>query len=74
MFVESIFYVGKGKNSRSTQHLKDARDSDKHNKVGDLFTTTNGCGFPCLSTIIGWQGKLQLPENNEFFSARYRRN
>ena len=29
-FVGSIFYVGKGKNSRSTQHLKEAKvDSNK---------------------------------------------
>ena len=27
VFVESVFYVGKGKNSRSMQHLKDAKDS-----------------------------------------------
>ncbi len=25
-FVEAIFYVGKGKNSRSLQHLKDAKE------------------------------------------------
>lgn len=25
-FVEAVFYVGKGKNARSLQHLKDARD------------------------------------------------
>lgn len=25
-FVEAIFYVGKGKNSRSFQHLKDAKE------------------------------------------------
>ena len=29
MFTESVFYVGKGKNSRSLQHLKDARSCDK---------------------------------------------
>ena len=26
MFVEAVFYVGKGKNARSLQHLKEARD------------------------------------------------
>lgn len=26
-FVESVFYVGKGKNARSLQHLKDAKSS-----------------------------------------------
>jgi len=36
VFVESIFYIGKGKNSRSTQHLKDARDTGKNSKVGGL--------------------------------------
>ena len=25
MFVEGVFYVGKGKNSRTMQHLKDAK-------------------------------------------------
>ena len=25
-FVESVFYVGKGKNARSLQHLRDAKD------------------------------------------------
>jgi hypothetical protein len=36
VFVESVFYVGKGKNSRSMQHLKDAKDSInlKKSKVG----------------------------------------
>ena len=28
-FVEAIFYVGKGKNARSLQHLKDAKDGAK---------------------------------------------
>lgn len=36
MFVEGIFYVGKGKNARSTQHLKEARE--KGNKVGSCMT------------------------------------
>ena len=42
MFVESIFYVGKGKNSRSMQHLKDAKDSLKlkKSKVGDYTEYT----------------------------------
>ena len=36
VFVESVFYVGKGKNSRSMQHLKDAKDclTLKKTKVG----------------------------------------
>lgn len=31
-FVEAIFYVGKGKNARSLQHLKDAQDYLKQKK------------------------------------------
>ena len=27
IFVEAVFYVGKGKNARSLQHLKDARET-----------------------------------------------
>lgn len=40
VFVESVFYVGKGKNSRSMQHLKDAKDSInlKKSKVGGSNT------------------------------------
>ena len=26
VFVEAVFYVGKGKNARSLQHLKDAKE------------------------------------------------
>ena len=35
VFVESVFYVGKGKNARSLQHLKDAQDllKGKNRKV-----------------------------------------
>lgn len=41
VFVESVFYVGKGKNSRSMQHLKDAKDTLtlKKTKVGHLLST-----------------------------------
>ena len=31
LFVEGVFYVGKGKNARSAQHLKEAKE--KYNKV-----------------------------------------
>ena len=33
VFVESIFYVGKGKNSRSMQHLRDAKDTFSSGKT-----------------------------------------
>ena len=34
-FVTSVFYIGKGKNARSTQHLKEAKV--KTSKVWKLF-------------------------------------
>ena len=35
VFVESVFYIGKGKNSRSSEHLKDAIKCGRstHSKV-----------------------------------------
>ena len=36
-FVESIFYVGKGKNARCYQHLKDARTQDRKTKASNCF-------------------------------------
>ena len=41
MFVEAVFYVGKGKNARSLQHLKDARDKKNlpQNRVSRLKLT-----------------------------------
>ena len=40
-FVEAVFYVGKGKNARSLQHLKDARDKMNlpQNRVSRLKLT-----------------------------------
>ena len=37
VFVESVFYIGKGKNSRSMQHLKDAKDCFKLKKTKVSF-------------------------------------
>ena len=33
VFIEAVFYVGKGKNARSLQHLKDARDKMNSSKA-----------------------------------------
>ena len=35
-FMESVFYVGKGKNSRPVQHLKDAKNCLTKTKVRDV--------------------------------------
>ena len=36
-FVESVFYIGKGKNARSLQHLKDARDLGQTKNVSCII-------------------------------------
>lgn len=38
-FVEAVFYIGKGKNSRSFQHLKDAKKKRKKVKVDRIIFT-----------------------------------
>ncbi len=43
-FIEGIFYVGKGKNSRSFQHLKDTK---KRTATQDRVSCT------CTSTLVG---------------------
>ena len=59
VFVESIFYVGKGKNSRSMQHLKDAKDSLnlQKSKVGEdnacLCTCNRKLDIHCYVVVIG---------------------
>ena len=42
-FVEGVFYIGKGTNARSMQHLKDARDWHKNSsaKVSVIVRKTN---------------------------------
>ncbi|XP_064392355.1 ankyrin repeat and LEM domain-containing protein 1-like isoform X2 [Halichondria panicea] len=49
-FVESIFYIGKGKNSRPIQHLKDAKSAlikaeklnSKHKRISSIWNRGNG--------------------------------
>lgn len=56
-FVEAVFYIGKGKNSRSFQHLKDAKRASSsqtnvaHKKVseGGVEASTS---FTCLPLIV----------------------
>ena len=59
VFVESIFYVGKGKNSRSMQHLKDAKDclNLQKTKVGQC---KNICSLiPSFSTLHVYSNEKQ---------------
>jgi len=53
VFVESVFYVGKGKHSRSTQHLRDAREVEQ--KTGPVSRWMRvvkwWINFLCLSGV-----------------------
>lgn len=54
-FVESVFYIGKGKNARSLQHLKDANEclTQGRKKVCDLIQSRNNLCTPpeCISFL-----------------------
>ena len=54
MFVESIFYVGKGKNSRSMQHLKDAKDclNLQKTKVSDCYALLSHVHETSKSVVV----------------------
>lgn len=51
-FVEAVFYVGKGKNSRSMQHLKDARDCTRRTPAKVSWQCVFACGLAmdCATT------------------------
>lgn len=53
-FVESIFYVGKGKNTRCYQHLKDAKTQDRKTKASNCFFKKKN-----IITFLYSQQKLQ---------------
>ena len=42
VFVEAVFYVGKGTNGRSMSHMKDAKDCIRNKRPQEVICKYNG--------------------------------